>query len=118
MLMQNEKYKITCSLHGKMKLCKRILISITTAAFFQSTSFLTTSSQNQPLPRNGETLTLITMLNKAGYTATPVACGWAGAVQKVTRAFGQEQWAQKAQKHRKSKSQKCEMVSGTHALPK
>ena len=30
--------------------------------------------------------------NKAGYTATPVACGWAGAVlEKVTRAFGQEQ---------------------------
>ena len=27
--------------------------------------------------------------NKAGYTATPVACGWAGAVlEKVTRAFG------------------------------
>ena len=25
--------------------------------------------------------------NKAGYTATPVACGWAGAVlEKVTRA--------------------------------
>ena len=30
--------------------------------------------------------------NKAGYTATPVVCGWAGAVlEKVTRAFGQEQ---------------------------
>ena len=30
--------------------------------------------------------------NKAGYTATPVAGGWAGAVlEKVTRAFGQEQ---------------------------
>ena len=30
--------------------------------------------------------------NKAGYTATPVACGWAEAVlEKVTRAFGQEQ---------------------------
>ena len=29
--------------------------------------------------------------NKAGYTATPVACGWAGAVlEKVPRAFGQE----------------------------
>ena len=36
--------------------------------------------------------------NKAGYTATPVTCGWAGAViGKVTRAFGQEQLAQKAQ---------------------
>ena len=28
--------------------------------------------------------------NKAGYTATPVACGWAGAVF-VTSSFGQEQ---------------------------
>ena len=35
-------------------------------------------------------------INKAGYTATQVACGWAGAVlEKVTRAFGQEQSAQK-----------------------
>ena len=29
--------------------------------------------------------------NKAGYTATPVACGRAGAVIEVTRSFGQEQ---------------------------
>ena len=29
--------------------------------------------------------------NKAGYTATPVACGWAGEVIEVTRSFGQEQ---------------------------
>ena len=30
--------------------------------------------------------------NKAGYTATLVACGWAGAVlEMVTWAFGQEQ---------------------------
>ena len=29
--------------------------------------------------------------NKAGYTATPVACGWAGAIIEVTRSFGQEQ---------------------------
>ena len=29
--------------------------------------------------------------NKAGYTATQIACGWAGAVtEKVTEAFGQE----------------------------
>ena len=28
-------------------------------------------------------------INKAGYTATPVACGWAGAVFKATKAFGQ-----------------------------
>ena len=42
--------------------------------------------------------------NKAGYTATLVACGWAGAVlEKVTRASGQEPYAQKTQKLRKSK---------------
>ena len=28
---------------------------------------------------------------KAGYTATPVACGWAEAIIKVSGAFGQEQ---------------------------
>ena len=28
--------------------------------------------------------------NKAGYTATEVACGWAGAIFEVTRPFGQE----------------------------
>ena len=42
--------------------------------------------------------------NKAGYTATLVACGWVGAVlKKVTRASGQELYAQKAQKRQKSK---------------
>ena len=29
--------------------------------------------------------------NKAGYTATEVACGWAEAIFEVTRLFGQEQ---------------------------
>ena len=29
--------------------------------------------------------------NKAGYTATEVACGWAGAIFDVTSPFGQEQ---------------------------
>ena len=29
--------------------------------------------------------------NKAGYTGTPVACGWAGAIIEVTCLFGQEQ---------------------------
>ena len=43
-------------------------------------------------------------MNKAGYTATLVACRWAGAVlEKVIRASGQEPYAQKAQKRRKSK---------------
>ena len=27
----------------------------------------------------------------AGYTATPVTCGWAGAIIEVTPSFGQEQ---------------------------
>ena len=37
--------------------------------------------------------------NKAGYTATLVACGWAGAVlEKVTRASRQEHYVQKTQK--------------------
>ena len=30
-------------------------------------------------------------LYKAGYTAIPVACGWAGAIIEVTPSFGQEQ---------------------------
>ena len=35
--------------------------------------------------------------------ATLVACRWAGAVlEKITRASGQELYAQKSQKHRKS----------------
>ena len=29
--------------------------------------------------------------NKAGYTATEVACGWAGAIFEVTRPFRQQQ---------------------------
>ena len=29
--------------------------------------------------------------NKAGYTATEVACGWVGAIFEVTGPFGQEQ---------------------------
>ena len=29
--------------------------------------------------------------NKTGYTATEVACGWAGATFEVTGPFGQEQ---------------------------
>ena len=42
-------------------------------------------------------------LNKAGYMATDVACGWAGAIFEVTRPFGQEQWGQRPQKPKKSK---------------
>ena len=39
-----------------------------------------------------------------GYTDTLVACRWAGAVlEKLSRASGQEQYAQKAQKAEKVK---------------
>ena len=34
---------------------------------------------------------IVDFLNKTGYTATPVVCGWAGATFEVTRSFGQEQ---------------------------
>ena len=30
----------------------------------------------------------LTLLNKAGYTATLVVCGWAGAIIEVSGAFG------------------------------
>ena len=41
--------------------------------------------------------------NKAGYMATLVACGWAGAViDKATGVFWQGQLAQNAKKRRKS----------------
>ena len=33
---------------------------------------------------------LLALLNKAGYTATEVACGRAGAIFEVTRSFEQE----------------------------
>ena len=39
---------------------------------------------------------------KGGYTATLIACGWADAViEKVTRASGQELYAQKTQNAKK-----------------
>ena len=40
--------------------------------------------------------------NKAGYTATQVACGWAGAIFDVTRAFGQEQYGQRIKNIKKT----------------
>ena len=36
--------------------------------------------------------------SKAGYTATPVACGWAGAVIEIIRSFGQMQRGKKNKK--------------------
>ena len=43
-----------------------------------------------------------TRKNKAGYTATEVACGWAEAIFEVTRPFGQEQRGKK-KNHKKVK---------------
>ena len=34
-------------------------------------------------------------LNKAGYTATPVACGWAGAIFELISAFWQKWYGQR-----------------------
>ena len=41
--------------------------------------------------------------NKAGYTATLVACGWAGAIFELTRAFGLAQYGQRIKIKKKSK---------------
>ena len=40
--------------------------------------------------------------NKAGYTATEVACGWAGAIFEVTRLLEQEQWGPRNKIRKKS----------------
>ena len=41
--------------------------------------------------------------NKAGNTATLVACGWAGAVLEVTRASGQDRMLKKLKNAEKVK---------------
>ena len=41
--------------------------------------------------------------NKAGYTVTPVACGWAGTIFKVSGAFGQERYSKKTMNTEKVK---------------
>ena len=38
-----------------------------------------------------EVSTVRASINKARYTATPVACGWAEAIIRVNPSFGQEQ---------------------------
>ena len=44
------------------------------------------------------------LTKKAGYTATPVACGWAGAMlEKAARAIGQDPWSSKLKKLKNSK---------------
>ena len=53
--------------------------------------------------------------NKAGYMATLVACGWAGAVlEKVTRASGQEPYTKKL---KNAKEVKMEPTSRPTNLP-
>ena len=42
----------------------------------------------------GQAYCALVIKNKAGYTATKVACGWAGAVFEVTRPLRQEMWGQ------------------------
>ena len=41
--------------------------------------------------------------NKAGYTAIPVVCGWAGAKFEVCMAFGQEQYGLRIKNIKKGK---------------
>ena len=54
--------------------------------------------------------------NKAEYTATLVACGWAGAVlEKVTRASGQEPYAQSSKNAEKVKRGPTEQSSDRHS---
>ena len=43
------------------------------------------------------------LINKTGYTATLVACRWAGAIFEVTRPFGQEQCGQRIKDIKKVK---------------
>ena len=53
------------------------------------------------------------LLYEVGYTATLVARGWAEAVlEKLTRASGQEQYAQKAQKRQKNKKGTNQLTNG------
>ena len=63
---------------------------------FQIVSFTIKLQPVKDLSTLGQTAISCTRLyhayqNKAGYTATLVACGWAGAVMEVTGAFRQEQ---------------------------
>ena len=60
-------------------------------------------SHLRTLSRVIEQITLTHFVNKAGYTATPVACRWAGAIFEVTGAFGQELKAKKLKNAEKSK---------------
>ena len=57
----------------------------TTKAMEPTTTKITTKTTSM------NKTTTKTTINKARYTATPVACGWAGAIVEVNASFGQEQ---------------------------
>ena len=72
--------------------------------FFNSTTLATSKFMVKPTRtmdprtelRTGSTVPVTPLqpqilINKAGYTATPVACGWAGVIIEVFPSFGQEQ---------------------------
>ena len=53
----------------------------------------------------------VVMENKAGYTVTPVACGWAGAIFEVTKHLGR---SGEAKKTKKPKKVKCDRRTDAH----
>ena len=57
---------------------------------FMLLSKIPTNSE-KPFPDHPAKKGLNRFGNKAGYTATQVACGWAGAIFEATPSFGQEQ---------------------------
>ena len=64
--------------------------------------FHQTAAPSPPPKKNRQMRFIDSPKNKAGYTSTLVACGWAGSVlQKVTRTSGQERYARKPQKRQK-----------------
>ena len=70
--------------------------------FFTQKVFTLRASFEEKMKKFGDDV----FWNKAGYTATPVACGWAGAIIEVTPSFWQEQWGQKPQKKKKKNKTK------------
>ena len=96
---QREAYKtiMWCSFLWQNDEIEKYTASIRAYFMFENVFKYTFYFLKEPsLPRGSK--------NKAGYTATLVVCGWAGAVlEKLTRASELEQYAQKAQKRQKSK---------------
>ena len=59
---------------------------------------MTSGGKDKHMHRQTDRQTDIPIYHTCGYTATPVACGWAGADFKVTGSFGQEQCGQRMKK--------------------